>query len=140
MSADDEDLTAVLERLAHVAARPGLAALLLIGSRARGDHHAGSDWDFGVLRAARTEGSELDLLALRADLSGALASDDVDLVDLARASALLRYQAARDGHVVVEPEEGSVLHFRTEATLFWCDVECVVTRAQAAVLAELGET
>ncbi|HEX5047600.1 MAG TPA: HepT-like ribonuclease domain-containing protein [Gammaproteobacteria bacterium] len=70
-------------------ATPDLDLLLLHGSRARGDVHAGSDWDFAYLGGAR-----LDVAALLAAIVEAIHDDRLDLADLATAGGLLRYRAA----------------------------------------------
>lgn len=110
----------------------GLGLLLLVGSRARGTAHPGSDHDFAYLG-----NGQLDPLALRTELSVALGTDDVDLVDLERASALFRFQSARDGVVVLESRPGAAQRYRLDAVLFWCDVEAVLRRAYDDVLAAL---
>jgi predicted nucleotidyltransferase len=86
-----------------VADLPGLQLLLVFGSRARGDSHQGSHWDFAYLGS-----SELDGWTLRARVVEALDDDHVDLVDLDGASGLLRYRAARDGLVVIEAAPSNV--------------------------------
>jgi predicted nucleotidyltransferase len=111
----------------------GVQVLVLHGSRARGDGGPGSDWDFGVL----TDGTA-DLVGLSAALTSLLGTDAVDLVDLRRASALLRYRAARDGVVLVELHEGVFREFQLEAVHFWCDAGPVIRAAQDDVLAALG--
>ena len=127
------ELEAALPGLRRAAARAdGLRLLVLHGSRSRGESHNGSDWDLGYLAA-----DHLGPAALHADLSAALGSDDVDLVDLARTSALLRFEAARHGRCVHEGAPGAHRAFVLEATLFWCDAEVVIRRAQAAVLDNL---
>jgi predicted nucleotidyltransferase len=113
----------------------GVRLLVLHGSQARGDHHDGSDWDFGVLTDADTE---VDLADLWAALTEILGTDSVDVVDLRRASALLRYRAARDGVPVLERPAGGFLRFQLEAVQFWCDAGPVIKAAQQAVLAALG--
>jgi predicted nucleotidyltransferase len=114
-------------------AMAGVQILVLHGSRARGDGGPDSDWDFGVL----TDGTT-DLAALAAALTSLLGTDAVDLVDLRRASALLRYRTARDGVVLIEQREGAFREFQLEAVHFWCDAGPVIRAAQADVLAELG--
>lgn len=114
-------------------AMAGVQVLVLHGSRARGDGGPGSDWDFGVL----TDGTT-DLAALVAALTSLLGTDAVDLVDLRRASALLRYRTARDGVVLAERPEGAFREFQLEAVHFWCDVGPVIRAAQDDVLAALG--
>ena len=111
----------------------GLHALLLFGSRARDDAHERSDWDFGYLGS-----SNLDVAGLLSALVTAVGTDRVDLVDLARAGGLLRYRAARDGQVVVEPVPGTADTFRLAAVRFWCDAGPVLQRGYEGVLAELG--
>ncbi len=111
----------------------GVDVLVLHGSRARGDSGADSDWDFGVL----TDGTT-DLAALAAALIQITGTDAVDLVDLHRASALLRYRAARDGVVLAERRDAGFRDFQLEAVQFWCDAGPVIRAAQEDVLAALG--
>lgn len=120
-------------RLTGNPATAGVRLLVLHGSRARGDHRPESDWDFGVLMDA-----EADRLGLAAALTEALGTDAVDLADLRRSSALLRYRAARDGIPVVECPTGEFLRFQLEAVQFWCDAGPTIRAAQAEVLAALG--
>ena len=111
---------------------PGLEVLLLFGSRARGDAHARSDWDFGYLAAG-----EIDVATLLGAIVEIVGSDRVDLADLRRASGLLRYRAARDGHLLYEARPRLAERFRLEAAQFWCDVAPVLQRGYEDVLAEL---
>jgi predicted nucleotidyltransferase len=123
----------VLAALPGVAAQtPGLELLMLFGSRARGDAHHGSDWDFGYLAAG-----DIDHAALLAAIVETVRSDRVDLVNLAPASGLLRYRAARDGVVVFEARPRLSEAFRLEALDFWCDAGPLLQQGYAAVLAEL---
>jgi predicted nucleotidyltransferase len=129
----DQVSPTVPEALARTAAAvPGLALLLLFGSRARSETHACSDWDFGYLASAR-----LDAAGLLAALVETTGSDRIDLVDLQRAGGLLRYRAARDGQVVYESQPGVADAFRLEAVRFWCEAAPVLQRGYEAVLAEL---
>ena len=113
-------------------ARDALELLVLYGSRARGVSHTGSDWDIGYLGAA------VDPDALRIDLVAALGSEAVDLVDLGRAGALLRFHVARDGVPLYESRPERFIDFQLEATRCWLDMEPVVRAANRAVLAALG--
>ena len=69
-----------------------LRLLVLFGSQARGEARPDSDWDLGYLAGA---GFDPDALLL--DLVTRLGTDRVDLVDLARAGAQLRFKAAAEG-------------------------------------------
>ncbi len=123
---------AELDRIDDVAAgHPALGLLLLLGSRATGTAHERSDWDFGVLPGP---GGDVDLPRLAADLMTLVGSDDVDVVDLTRASAVLRRDAASVGVVLVERKPDAFLEFALQALTFWCDVEPVVRRAHAEIL------
>ena len=114
------------------ARHPGPELLVLLGSRAVGREHSRSDRDLGVL------GDEgLDLLAVRADVVEALGTDAVDVVDLRRASAVLRRDAAVVGRPLIERGEAFVT-FQIDAIGFWCDVEPVLVEAERDVLRALA--
>jgi len=124
----------MIEDLHSVAARQrGLTLLVLFGSRARGDAAAEADWDFGFL-----SDSSVDPLTIMAALAEAVGSERLDLVDLARASGLLRYRAARDGMLVYEARPGIFDRFRFEAARFWYDAEPVLRPGYDAILDGLG--
>ena len=121
------------EKLAGLGARhPDLRLLLLFGSRARGDAREQSDWDFGYV-AERG----LDADALLLDVVNTLGTDRIDLVDLARAGAQIRFRAARDGRVLPEARPGVFTRFWIEAVEFWCDVEPLLRTGYAEALARL---
>lgn len=117
-----------LEAAAAVArGQAGLRALVLFGSRARGDERPGSDWDFGYL-------GKPDPDALAGALMSALGADDVQVVDLERASGLLRFRAARDGIALHEDPPGAFPDFQFEAARFWCDAGPILEGAYQRVL------
>lgn len=109
-----------------------MGLLVLHGSHARGDAGPRSDWDFGYLADDR-----LDPATLHARLTVAVETDAVDLVDLAGASALLRFRTARDGVPLFERPTGAFGEFQLDAVRFWCDAGPVIRAAQADVLAAL---
>jgi predicted nucleotidyltransferase len=121
------------ERLSMDPAVAALRLAVLHGSRARADAAEESDWDIGVLAD-----DPPDLLALSATLTGILGTNEVDVVDLSRMSALLRYRAARDGIPLLEHPLGEFQRFQLEAVQFWCDAESVIRSAHDDVLAALG--
>jgi hypothetical protein len=103
------------------------------GSRARGDGAPDADRDIGILEDGST-----DIDVLLSHLTGALGTDAVDLVDMERASALLRFRAARDGVPLLQRPSGSFMRFQIEAAQFWCDAGPVILAAQDDVLDALG--
>ncbi len=119
-------------RLADLPAAGSLTLAVLHGSRAREEARPDADWDIGVLADRRP-----DLAALVADLTAALGTDAVDVVDLRTASALLRFRAARDGIVLLERPVGTFEEFQLEAVRLWCDAGPVIRAAHGDVLAEL---
>ena len=112
--------------------QPQLRCLVVLGSRARGTHHADSDWDLGYLADAG-----FDALVLRQVTAAALGPDDIDLVDLDQASGLLRFQAAAQARVVLADPPESWERFVLAAARFWCDGGPVIRRAHDAVLEDL---
>ena len=115
------------------AAAPGLMLLVVFGSRARGDGHDQSDWDLGYIGSAT-----FDPDSWLAALVKAVGTDRVDLVDLTRAGALLRFRAASEGQSLYEARPGEFSRFWLDAVSFWCDVAPLVRAGYDSVLAELG--
>jgi predicted nucleotidyltransferase len=131
MSSETSQATAMI---AAVAARhPGLSLMVVFGSRARGDATDRSDWDLGYLA-----GEHVDPDAILADLVSAIGTERIDLVDLSRASGLVRFRAARDGVAIVEKPRGAFDRFWLDAVSFWCEAGHVLRAAYAGVLDELG--
>ncbi|MBB3036567.1 type VII toxin-antitoxin system MntA family adenylyltransferase antitoxin [Hoyosella altamirensis] len=125
------DVEQAILRLARlVRDYPTVDLLILHGSRARGDAHPGSDWDFGYLAHG-----EVDHLGLLHEITQVLGTDDVDLVDLRAASGLLRFRAASEGRIIAESKHGRFNDFALAAALHWYDVAPVVREAQSEFLA-----
>jgi predicted nucleotidyltransferase len=114
------------------AACSGLNLLVLYGSRARGDAHNRSDWDF-----AYEADADFDPDALLATLAEHLRADRIDLVDLSRAGALLRYRVARDGVVIYERHARRFERFWLTAVDTWCDLSPVLTPTYEHILESL---
>ncbi|WP_288005044.1 nucleotidyltransferase domain-containing protein [Thermofilum sp.] len=75
---------------------PGIIAVLLFGSRARGDYRPDSDYDIAVLAEKPLAQKELEEIALKiAELLG-VPADKVDIVDLQVAPNELLYKVIRD--------------------------------------------
>ena len=115
------------------ATAPGLKLLIVFGSRARGDEHDRSDWDFGFIGSAT-----FDPDVLLASLVQAVGTDRVDLVNLSRAGALLRFRAADEGQLVYEAGHDEFSRYWLDAVSFWCDAEPIIHAGYDAVLAGLG--
>jgi len=104
---------------------PELEICALIGSRARGDHRADSDWDFAIQwpkdgldpwdALTRTE-------QLRQDLASWLSckADAIDLVELPGAGLAIRAAVAEEGTPLKGGEELPWFHFLSRT---WRDLE-----------------
>lgn len=127
----EPDLRAVVELARET---PGLDLLLLFGSRARGESHPGSDWDFGYLA-----GPELDPYDLLARLVLLLGTDRIDLVDLNRTNGLLRFRAAAEGQTLFESSDGIFERFAFEAISYWCDMGPIIREGYEEILQGLAK-
>jgi predicted nucleotidyltransferase len=129
----DNDVVTGTRAADQVALRfPALSLIVLFGSRARGDAHPASDWDI-----AYSTTQPVDALTLRASLVDALGSDRIDLVDLDRASALLRFRVAGEGIPLLAHPQGAFERFWLDAVRLWCDIEPVVRAGYATIVADL---
>jgi uncharacterized protein len=111
---------------------PGLELLLLFGSRARGDVHPGSDWDFGYLAGPAFKPEDF-LARMAFDLE----TDPIDLVNLGRTSGLLRYRAASEGQPIFEKSPGNFERFWFEAVSFWWDMGPIFKAGYEEILQDL---
>ena len=98
---------------------PYLKMLILFGSRARGDTHAKSDWDFAALYDDKLrEESCKDRGFAWFEVPGILGnffslnSDEIDVVELHRCSPLIAHFIARDGILLYEIELGEFEAFK----------------------------
>lgn len=91
----------IRQRLSDLFADKTLQMVLLFGSLAAGKGRANSDVDIGFLFD-----SLADIVDLTNKVTRLLKTDKVDVVDLRRASPLLRFAAARKGTVLYEREPG----------------------------------
>jgi len=113
---------------------PGLRLLVLFGSRARGDVYERSDWDLGYLADER-----FDLDGFRVEVTHLSRTDEVDLVDLDRASGVLRFEVASEANVLFEAVSHAFEDFWFQAVSFWCDMQPVLQAAHRDVLDRLAE-
>lgn len=114
-----------LDRLASVLDRDGVVAAMLIGSQARGQASPLSDIDLGIWHEPALDANAR--LRLRLDLamaaSGALGTDEVDVVLLNGATPLFRHRAVRDGRRLVERDPRSRVRFEARALLDYLDTK-----------------
>jgi uncharacterized protein len=91
---------------------PGLVALYLFGSQARGDATPDSDLDLAIL--AQSQLDPVDRWKLQEDLAS-LAHRNVDLVDLRQASTVMRIEVLRDSVLLLDAQPTPRAVFETFA-------------------------
>lgn len=123
------------DRLGEVATTFDLALVVLFGSRATGHSRPDSDSDVGILRWQGVVSAE-HFPALGLGLARATGLPDIDLVDLRRAPALLRYRAARDGRPLFEAAPALFTRFHVQAWKQYLDDEYDFRRLDVRYLRE----
>lgn len=111
---------------------PYLKMLILFGSRARGDTHPKSDWDFAALydenfREEYCQDRGFSWFEVPGILGQVfrINSDEIDVVELHRCSSLIAHFVARDGILLYEREFGQFEAFKQQ---------CLMTDAELEVL------
>ncbi|OZH51424.1 DNA polymerase [Hydrocoleum sp. CS-953] len=101
---------------------PYLKMLVLFGSRARGDTHAKSDWDFAALydeeiRKKMMGDNAFAWFEVPQKLGDFfnLNSDNIDVVELRNYSSTISHFVARDGKLLYEDKPGLFKDFRKQA-------------------------
>ncbi|NMG61031.1 nucleotidyltransferase domain-containing protein [Geitlerinema sp. P-1104] len=123
---------------------PYLKMLILFGSRARGDTHSNSDWDFAVLydeelRRQTVEGfgwfRDIGIIGDCLNLN----SDNIDVVEIERCSELMAHHIARDGKLIYEQESGLFEEFKKKNILSQETIDDIIRESRAQVYQFLQE-
>lgn len=96
----------------------GLQLVLLFGSAASKRAHKQSDFDFAFL-----SDTPADLLSLTNNVIRLMQTDAVDVIDLKRASPLLKFSAMKDGVLLYEREPGIFNTFYSLAFRIYVDTK-----------------
>jgi predicted nucleotidyltransferase len=123
ISSDTPQISPTLTELQEIASQlpqeiPYLKMLILFGSRARGDTHAKSDWDFAALydeklreESCKDRGFAWFEVPVILGQAFSLNSDEIDVVELHRSSQPIAHFIARDGILLYEKEPGEFEKF-----------------------------
>jgi len=107
---------------------PYLKMLVLFGSRARGDTHVKSDWDFAALydeemrkKCVGDSGFGWWEVPDKLGKIFLINSDNIDVAELNKCSPLLGFQVARDGQLLYEQNSGDFIKFQMKAWKIYAD-------------------
>ena len=132
---------AARERLSVALDRDGVVAAMLFGSQATGKAGPLSDIDVAVWAdPALGQSERFDLrLALLGEVSGALHTDEVELVVLNDAPPLLQHRALRDSMRLIDRDPPCRIRLETRAILDYLDTKPLRELFGAAALERLAE-
>ncbi|HEV7506261.1 MAG TPA: nucleotidyltransferase domain-containing protein [Thermoanaerobaculia bacterium] len=126
----------LVDRLrSRISSLPAVRLAVLFGSTARGEARPRSDVDVGVLL-------DPDVPVLRCQVEaelGRAAEREVDVIFLAEAPPLLRFEISRDGMLLFEKEDGLWTAVKVRAMVDWWDwapYSRLFTRAAVAGIRE----
>jgi len=99
---------------------PTLKILILFGSRARGDIHTNSDWDFAFLCDSEQQSKSVlfdsEIYAILADLFR-INDDQIDAINLASCPPLLAHAIAQDGKLLYERDSDLFKVFKQQSLM-----------------------
>ncbi|NWG04853.1 MAG: nucleotidyltransferase domain-containing protein [Syntrophaceae bacterium] len=124
----------VKDKLAPIFKEEGLQLVLLFGSVASGKEYKKSDIDLGFLFDR-----PIDILALTNRVIQLLKTDKVDVVDLRRASPLLKFSAIRQGKLLFEQTLGLFNVFQSLTFRIYVDTKKLRDAQEKAIQNFLGE-
>ncbi|MFZ5998210.1 MAG: type VII toxin-antitoxin system MntA family adenylyltransferase antitoxin [Nitrospirota bacterium] len=124
----------IRERLRPLQSVEGLQLIMLFGSVAAGSMHKRSDIDLAFLFDM-----QVDILELTNKVIRLLRTDDIDVVDLNRASPLLKFIVAKQGTLLYEKTEGVFNRFYSLAFRRYVDTR-KLRDAQTAVVKQFLKT
>jgi len=122
------------DKLAPLFNEEGLRLVLLFGSVASGREYQDSDIDLGFLFD-----KPIDILGLTNRVIQLLRTDRVDVIDLSRASPLLKFSAIRQGKVLFEQAPGLFNTFQSLTFRIYVDTKKMRDAQEKAIHNFLGE-
>ncbi len=107
----------------YLAAQNNVAAAYLFGSHGTALQHGFSDIDLGLVYYPGQEPDFRRELALEAELSMILGTDNMDLVNLNRAPLQLRYRAVAEGTLLFEGDPDTLSDFLEQTYRLYGDYQ-----------------
>lgn len=112
------DIAKLMELIKPIAQDHGVSVVALFGSQARGEAHDKSDIDIAILTQNDYQKAES---ALWHALTDALKRDDIEFIDLSKASPTTMYTVVRDGVLMYERSTGSFMKWKFYAIRVWIE-------------------
>lgn len=113
---------------------PGVVAVYLFGSHAKGRATAASDVDIAILFERRKIPDGQTILNLQEELAGRLHVSSVDLVVMNRINPILKYQIFRHGTIVLKKDMKQLNSFRVRSLTDYADVKRMRAPIERAIL------
>jgi predicted nucleotidyltransferase len=120
---------------AYFKSDPHIIAVYLFGSRAKNKARANSDWDLAVL--LKSEVSEAAYLSLRLSWMAGLEKyikEDVDIVILNEAGAVLRHQVLSTGKLIWVADPKALVRFKARTWIDYMDWQPYQARLDRSVM------
>ena len=114
---------------------PRIVAAYLFGSRAKNKARPDSDWDLAVL--LKPEVSEAEYLSLRLSCMAGLEKDikeDIDIVILNEAGAVLRHQVLSTGKLIWGADPKALVRFKARTWIDYMDWQPYQARLDRSVM------
>lgn len=108
------------ERAQEIAKKHDIKFMVLFGSQARGATHNESDIDIAIL-ANNPEMSSSVTTAIWNDLSDMLRRDDIEVVDMNKASPTLMHAVSKDGKLLYEEKSDIYLEWKAYVAKIWME-------------------
>lgn len=121
-------------RLSPLFKEKNLRLVLLFGSGASEKRHKHSDIDLAFLFD-----QPVDILSLTNRVIRLLHTDNIDIIDLKRASPLLRFSAVENGKLIYEKEQGMFNEFYSLAFRMYVDTKKLRDAQSTAIMYFLKE-
>ncbi|HHW08168.1 MAG TPA: nucleotidyltransferase domain-containing protein [Clostridia bacterium] len=122
----------------EIARQYGLKLIVLFGSYGT-EHFKAGDSDIDLALLSHTPLTEQQYLALLAAFSRYFGYSKIDLVDLRKASGLLKYQIATQGRLLYEEQEGDFLRYSLYCFRYYYDTAKFRRERQAFLAQQLEE-
>lgn len=112
------DFDSTKPQIKALAEKYNIEFVVLFGSQATGRTHSKSDIDIAVISK-----NKLDIPHLMSEMSEIFKKEDVQVVDLAKASPTLMYAVIKEGKALYENHQYAFVNWKLYAIKIWMDTK-----------------